>query len=164
MQLDGDSDEEVVEEPVIDNNDHMVVRRTARERRAPNLYGDCTNLAHEDREPTSASEGMNSSDKAKWQSAMEMEMESLLGDEVWNLVKLPEDRQTVSSKWVFKVKVSPDGSSERYKARLVAQGYSQKYGLDYDETFSPVVRTESVRTSQQRTIFYYIRWMWQLRF
>ena len=123
----------------------MVVRRTARERRAPNLYGDWTNLAHEDREPTSASKAMTSSDQ--------------ISDEVWNLVKLPEDRQTVSSKWVFKVKVSPDGSSERYKARLVAQGYSQKYGLDYDETFSPVVRTESVRTSQQRTIFYYIRWM-----
>ena len=73
-------------------------------------------------------------------------MESLRGKEVWNLVKLPEDRKTVGSKWVLKVKVGPDGSVERHKGRLVAQGYSQKYGLDYDETFSPVVRTESVRT------------------
>ena len=146
MQLDGDSDEEVVEEPVVDNNYQRVVRRSACERRPPNLYGDWVNLAHEDREPTSASEAMTSSDKAKWQSAMEMEMESLRGNEVWNLVKLPENRKTVGSKWVFKVKVGPDGSIERHKARLVVQGYSQKYGLDYDETFSPVVRTESVRT------------------
>ena len=52
----------------------------------------------------------------------------------------------MGSKWVFKLKTNADGSIERYKARLVAQGFSQKFGTDYDETFCPVVRMESLRT------------------
>ena len=79
-------------------------------------------------------------------SAMEKEMKSLHENKVWNLVELPKDRKVVGSKWVFKQKVGANGSVERYKARLVAQGFSQKFGLDYDETFCPVVRFESVRT------------------
>ena len=91
-------------------------------------------------------EALASPDKAKWIDAMEMEMESLHKNEVWDLVKLPKDRKAVGSKWVFKLKVGPDGLVQRYKARLVAQGFSQKHGLDYDETFSPVIRFESLRT------------------
>ena len=77
---------------------------------------------------------------------MRTEIDSLHSNRVWELVELPEGRKPVGSKWVFKVKTNADGSIERCKARLVAQGYSQKEGLDYDETFSPVVRSESVRS------------------
>ena len=69
-------------------------------------------------------------------------MDSLSANEVWNLVELPKGRKTVGSKWVFK---DVHGEIERYKAQLLAQGYSQKYRQDYDETFSPVVGFESIR-------------------
>ena len=77
---------------------------------------------------------------------MKAELRSLQHNDVWELVELPKDRKLVGSKWVYKVKVDGDGHIERYKARLVAQGFSQVRGADYDETFSPVVRMESVRT------------------
>ena len=72
-------------------------------------------------------------------------MDSLSANEVWDLVELPKDRKTVGSKWVFKTKKDAHGGIERYKAQLVARGCSQKYEQDYDETFSPVVRFESIR-------------------
>ena len=91
-------------------------------------------------------EALSSPQKAKWVKAMEIEMESLKTNEVWNLVELPENRKAVGSKWVFRVKTDADGAVETHKARLVAQGFSQTFGDDYDETFSPVARFESVRT------------------
>ena len=76
---------------------------------------------------------------------MEQETKSLRANHTWDLVELPRDGKTVGSKWIYKVKIKADGSIERYKARLVAQGYTQKFGVDYDETFCPVVRMESFR-------------------
>ena len=64
----------------------------------------------------------------------------------WELVDLPTGRKPIDCKWIFKVKKGSDGSVQRYKARLVAKGFAQKYGVDYDETFAPVVRYSSIRT------------------
>ena len=62
---------------------------------------------------------------------MEAKMQSLQGNDVWELVKLPEDRKPVGSRWMFKVKRNEHGEVERYKARLVAQGFTQVKGADY---------------------------------
>ena len=120
-------------------------QRPERERRPPDMYGDWAMTAHST-EPKSYREALVSPDKAKWVVAMEQEMQSLHDNEAWTLTELPKGRKAVGSKWTFKEKRGADGNITRYKARLVAQGFSQQYGKDYDETFSPVVRSESVRS------------------
>ena len=96
-------------------------------------------------EPVTVEDALKRQDSGKWKDAMQAEYESLTSNHVWELVKPPKDCKLVSSKWIFKRKVGSTGLVEQYKARLVAQGYSQRPGVDYDETFSPVVRSESIQ-------------------
>lgn len=135
------------EEPVHTEVTEPDIRRSERVPRPPDYYGEWVTVADSNtREPVTVHEALSSPAKSKWQEAMQKEMESLHANKVWDLVELPENKKAVGSKWVFKVKVDADGTVERHKARLVAQGVSQRPGVDYDETFSPVVRFESVRT------------------
>jgi hypothetical protein len=80
-----------------------------------------------------------------WRTAVEEELRSLGGMGTWSLAKLPAGRKALPCKWVFKRKLNADGSIERYKARLVLKGFRQRYGVDYDQVFAPVVRTSTVR-------------------
>lgn len=88
-------------------------------------------------------------DWSDWESAMAKEMASLKEKEVFDPTfdptTMPATRSPIGSKWVFKLKRKANGAIDKYKARLVAQGYNQVHGLDYEETFSPVVRMESIR-------------------
>ena len=120
-------------------------RKSSRERRPTDFYGQRVNLSMH-AEPTTLEEARSSPEKQEWNQAMEKEMKSLKDNDVWELTALPPGKKAIGSKWVYKVKTGGDGSIERYKARLVAQGFNQKYGSDYDETFCPVVRQESLRT------------------
>lgn len=96
-------------------------------------------------DPQSYDEAVSRDDAVEWRKAMDEEMTSLENNETWSLVKRPANRNIVTTKWVYKSKTKPDGTLERRKARLVARGFSQSQGVDYFETFSPVVRYESVR-------------------
>ena len=100
-----------------------------------------------DKEPVTVNEALSSSERGKWKKAMEIEMKSIQENDVWDLVELPKHRKAIGNKWVFnKCNIGVDGSVERYKARLVAQGFSQRYCLDYDETFCLVVRFNLLQT------------------
>ena len=96
-------------------------------------------------DPISVTDAMSRSDAREWKAAMDDEMQSLTENKTWILVKKPEGKELVSCKWIFKSKTNPDGTLARRKARLVARGFTQREGVDYFETFSPVVRYESVR-------------------
>lgn len=76
---------------------------------------------------------------------MQEEINTLHTNRTWTLVPRKLDMNLVSSKWVFKIKTRADGSIERYKARLVTRGFTQLPGLDYDETFSPVVKPSTIK-------------------
>ena len=123
------------------------LRRSARIRQEPDRYSHLLMLlSSEQQDPCSVAEAKSSYDHARWVEAMVREMQSLHQNKVWALVEPPPNRKVIGSKWVFKRKVNTNGEVERHKACLVAQGFSQKYGLDYEETFSPVVRFESIRS------------------
>lgn len=95
--------------------------------------------------PTTYEEAVNSGQSKFWISAMNEEYKSLMENGTWNLEELPQGKNAVKTKWVFATKEGPDGEVIRYKARLVAKGYSQVEGIDYQETFAPVVRYSSIR-------------------
>lgn len=80
-----------------------------------------------------------------WLAAIDKELKALVGNRTWDLVDLSPGKKLIGNKWVFKVKLKSDGSLEHCKDRLVEKGFNQKFGIDYDETFSPVIKMTTIR-------------------
>jgi len=96
------------------------------------------------KEPQTVEEALNGKDAKKWETAMEEEYNFLIVNNTWSLVPLPKGRKPISCKWVFKIKHGVHGEVERYKVRHVARGFTQTFGVDYNETFAPVAKFMSI--------------------
>jgi hypothetical protein len=96
-------------------------------------------------DPTSYEEAMRSSHSSKWHEAMEDEMRSMSTNQVWKLEEILKGDKTMGCKWVYKIKRDYKGNIDRFKVRLMAKGFTQREGIDYNETFSPVLSKDSFR-------------------
>ncbi|KAK8597187.1 hypothetical protein V6N12_065663 [Hibiscus sabdariffa] len=132
------------------NLETQPLRRSTRERHEPERYGFLVTthgdviLVDQD-EPKTYQEVVSSLDSEKWLEAMRYKMDSMSNNQVWTLVEPPEGIKPIGCKWVFKKKTDMDGNVQTNKGRLVAKGFRQIHGIDYDETFSPVAMFKSIR-------------------
>jgi hypothetical protein len=114
-------------------------RQAVRESKPPERF--CSYLAMvssiRESEPSTFEEAV---DREVWRDAMMEECNSIMKNDVWEVIPRPEEKSVVTSKWLYKIKYDYDGSIEKYKARFVARGFSQVEGVDYDDTFAPVAR------------------------
>jgi hypothetical protein len=126
--------------------------RPARKKKAIIRYQDefdglmCLLSEVNDEDANSYEEIKKSSNYQEWKIAMDDEMASIRSHNTWKLTELPSGTKAIGCRWLFKIKKHPDGSVDRYKARLCAKGFTQKFGVDFNETFAPVAKSTSIRT------------------
>lgn len=128
----------------INENNNVTLRRSERiasKREQNHIVNDDEIMI----EPRTRKEALTRKDAHKWIAAMDEEMESMKSNKTWTLTNFPKDKTIVGSKWIFKLKKDSNGRIVRHKARIVAQGFTQKYGLDYDEVFAPVAKPFTFR-------------------
>nr|GFA83035.1 hypothetical protein [Tanacetum cinerariifolium] len=144
--LNHEEDDQEIDKPQSDINP---IRKSSRTRRAPDrmcLYIDAEEHELGDLgEPANYKAALLDPESKKWLGAMNVEMQSMKDSDVWVLVELLPNTRTVGSKWLFKKKTNMDGAIYIFKARLVVKGFTQTYGVDYEETFSPVVDIKAIR-------------------
>ncbi|KAI0978433.1 hypothetical protein GJ496_007837 [Pomphorhynchus laevis] len=96
-------------------------------------------------EPISIHKALNCNDRNEWKKAIDSEIGALKENNAWELVDRPEGAKAIKTKWLFKRKYGKNGDVVKYRARLVAKGCAQIYGVDYFETYSPVVKLTTIR-------------------
>jgi len=145
---------EIPSMPMAQTNRHHMVTRSKNQVFQPKTFGDGTvrypapaalnvSLAPNEIEPTFFSTAVK---EAEWRQAMNEEFDALLRNGTWTLVPSSPSQNVVGCKWIFRIKRKADGNIKRYKARLVAKGFHQQPGIDYAETYSPVVKPITIRT------------------
>ena len=120
-------------------------RRSNRVRKEPERFGFLHEDGQPDDDPRTYKEAVSDTDSGRWLEAMRSEMDSMYSNKVWTLVDPPEGIVPVGCKWIYKRKLGVDGEVVTYKARLVAKGYTQRPGIDFEDTFSPVAMSKSIR-------------------
>lgn len=140
-------------EPSVQGSDVTSVNESDPNRRYPvrnrtpnSRYNDYVMLSvNDDFEPETIEEALSCADSAKWRQAILEELKAFEINNAWTLVDKPDSKNVIKNKWVFKIKRNDKNEIIKYKARLVAKGCSQKYGVDFNETFAPVVRQSTIR-------------------
>jgi hypothetical protein len=94
--------------------------------------------------PTTIEEAYSSPDADLWKEAVRSKIDSVMSNGTWEIVDRSYGRKAIGCKWMFKKNLRPDGTIERYKARLLAKGYTQKKGEDFFDTYSPVARLTTI--------------------
>ncbi|GJS37339.1 retrotransposon protein, putative, ty1-copia subclass [Tanacetum coccineum] len=160
--LNHEEDDLEIDEPQSDIN---IICRSTRTRRPTDrlcLYIDAEEHKLGDLgEPVNYKAALLDPEFDKWLNAMNVEKQSMKDNEVWDLVDLPPNGKTIGSKWLFKKKTDLDGAVHTYKARLMAKGYTQTLGIDYEETFSPVADIRAIRILIAIAAFYDYK-IWQM--
>ena len=131
--------------PLEDSDEHAVeeLRRSKRQRKETSFGDDFyTYLVNND--PLTFVETVNSSDSNLWREAIQVEIDSIMKNNTWVLVDLPPGAKPIGCKYIFRKKYNPDGTITKYRARLVAKGYTQKENIDYSDTFAPITRIPSI--------------------
>ncbi|KAL0282934.1 UNVERIFIED_CONTAM: Retrovirus-related Pol polyprotein from transposon TNT 1-94 [Sesamum angustifolium] len=121
-----------------------IPRRSKRARVVKDFGSDFVTYNIED-DPITFKDAMTSSEVKQWKEAIKSEMNSIVSNGTWVLVDLPLGCTTIGCKWIFKKKLKPDGTVDKFKAKLVARGFKQKEGIDYFNTYSPVARLTTIR-------------------
>ncbi|UYV74425.1 K02A2.6-like, partial [Cordylochernes scorpioides] len=140
-----------IEEPA---SDTMINRQTEssgsdrpqRTRTIPKRFDDYVLATTNETIPKDYDEAIACEDKKHWENAMLEEIQNMYSHQVWELVPRPVNAKVVKSKWVFKISKDQENKTKTYKARLVAMGYNQIPGRDYNESFSPVIKNATLRT------------------
>nr|GEV35858.1 hypothetical protein [Tanacetum cinerariifolium] len=155
-------DDQEIDEPQSDINP---IRKSSRTRRPLDrmcLYIDAEERELEDLgEPANYKVALLNLESKKWLDVMNVEMKSMKDNDVWVLVEIPPNARTVGSKWLFKKKTDMDGAVYIFKARLIAKGFTQTYGVDYEETFSPIADIRAIRILIA-IVAYYDYEIWQM--
>jgi len=118
---------------------------TRRGFRTFDLNNDNANFAFLAHDPLTVKEALDGDNSENWKAAISEEYNALMKNETWSLTDLPANKKAIRCKWVFKTKTDHMGNIVRYKARLVAKDCAQRPGIDYLETYSPVVRYSTIR-------------------